>query len=164
MSQTTIEILDRLTSFWPSADERMAKRNKTITQPDEKPVVVTTTYTKDGVELSNSVVEMPPDVSFYRYVKGTATADDGSIHEYTHRFESDPASDDAKQQIESADCQALVQAELDRWLETKLPPGAEPPTPDAPVVAEPAPSDPVVPDQPTEASAALNLLNNTNPQ
>ena len=112
MSTSSLQILPRLTSFWPESEDRDPNfpNRLTLTRVDSPPI--NETVTRGGITIPPVEVE----ARFYRYVKGTATNNRGKTYEYTHRFISDPAADDAVQAAESAECKAVVQAELDRWL------------------------------------------------
>lgn len=110
MSNISLRILPRLTSFWPETHDDEELDTPTDTVVDNPPSVET--LTEGGITVLP--VEIVP--RFYRYVKGTATSDSGKTYDYTARFISDPAADDDTQQGESIECQAIVQAELERWL------------------------------------------------
>lgn len=118
MSAIVTEILERLVSFWPANADQEAGQvavgqidsPATETRVDTPPEPVT--ITRNGISFPP--VEVTP--RYYRYLKGTATSDSGKVYQYTHRFVSDPVSDAAAQQVESADCLAEVRTELLRWL------------------------------------------------
>ncbi len=169
MSDTNLKILTRLTAFWPANHDADADVGAPLLVNPDTLTVVSDPSGDDTTTDAKGIITPPVEVEprYYRYVKGSATSDEGETYDYTDRFISDPKADEAMQQKESEECQAVVQAELDRWLKAQ----AKPEIVTEPVVEMPSfppvapPSVPVVAvETSTGASDALNLLNNTKPQ